>query len=593
MPRSALSKLVFADPRPALPAPSRRRPRPARLSRRAPARPDPAPVAAAAGPATAPRRSYTEILSSAYSTRPLAAAAHDRPMRWRGRRAAVLVLVGIVGATALTRVLAAGAQVIPAPDLLVVVTTKSGSVTRTSLVPIGAPPIPIDVDGTPSPRPARARHRRFGRAGGDRSAARPVPIAPNVVVRRNALAIALKRPAPPLEIDAKIVLRDAGNGLATLAEMHYGFTTPPGNPRTPRRRLGQARRARSRAASSTRCQAKLDSPGANSGPLNFHINVPHARPRRPTSGSTSTRCPRRCSSSNTHASTASTPPTATRRRSPTCTWTRRRRCAIAPTNELVELVAPTSSGCRRRSPLSSTVTEEQTLRHLRLPARALAKPDVRATYRDTDGAGVITTDAALRIEGLPFHMRGQIDTSPWTTRGHTSTRSTSAFSTTRPTAAARSRSTRWSSSPATGSTTRGRCPSPTSDPISTSLSRHGGSTPTHTPLPRGRTRPGHPQASTTGRASVPRTRSRPTTDLGDGVRPLRALVDIDTRGPAADADAQRMQLERRWRRCRADPHDLRRLRRRRGRDGRPLRRFRRARHHPRGDDCRGQRRRVR
>ncbi len=28
-----------------------------------------------------------------------------------------------------------------------------------------------------------------------------------------------------------------------------------------------------------------------------------------------------------------------------------------------------------------------------------------------------------------------------------------------------------------------------------------------------------------------------TTDLGDGTRPLRAIVDIDERGPGADADA--------------------------------------------------------
>ena len=110
-----------------------------------------------------------------------------------------------------------------------------------------------------------------------------------------------------------------------------------------------------------------------------------------------------------------------------------------------------------------------------------------------------------------------------------------------PTAAARSRSTRSSSSPATGPATRERCPSQTSDQISTSRSRRAGSTPTH-PLPRRGPHPGHPRINYQ-QGKDPEDPIEATTDLGDGVKPLRALVDVDARGPGADEDAKRMQLD--------------------------------------------------
>ena len=325
-------------------------------------------------------------------------------MRWRGRRAAVLVLVGIVGATALTRVLSAGAQVIPVPDLLVVVTTKSGSVTRTSLVPIGGAPIPIDVDGTPV----------LGLLEPDIDVSVGLvaieelpdrPIVPNVVVRRNALAIALKRPAPPLEIDAKIVLRDAGNGLATLAEMHYGFTTPPGTRMPPvvsAKLVGPIE-----GGFVDPLQAKLESPGY-SGPLNFHINV--LTPDLAADFRLDFDALPEALFFEQHARVDGLDATY-RHTAPIADVHLDAQASLRnrATNELVEVGANVER-LPQEIVLSSTTTEEQTLVTY-YSSSALAKPDVRATYRATDGAGVLTTDAALRIEGLPFHMRGQIDTS--------------------------------------------------------------------------------------------------------------------------------------------------------------------------------------
>ena len=186
------------------------------------------------------------------------------------RRFRVHLTAAAATAGLLAYVIVAGAATpIPVPDLLVVVTTKSGNVTKTHLVPIGGAPIPIDVDGpTVTGLLEPDIDVSVGLVAIDELPGKP--IVPNVVVTRDVTAVALHRPAPPVDLDARVILRDAGNGFEQIAEIHYGFTTP-----------GGAKMPQSVAAKLVGpieggfvdpLQAKLAVPGYG-GPLDFHVSV--------------------------------------------------------------------------------------------------------------------------------------------------------------------------------------------------------------------------------------------------------------------------------------------------------------------------------
>jgi hypothetical protein len=180
-----------------------------------------------------------------------------------------LYLVGLVALAGIlvSSLSAAAATPIPVPDAIVVVTTKSGSVTKTTLVPIGGAPIPIDVDGPDVTGLLEPDiDVSVGLVAIDELPEKP--IVPNVVISRNPFATG--RTTPPLEIDAKIVLRDAANRLKRLVELHYGFSTPPGAsipPKVSAKLVGPIEEG-----FIDPLQAKIDSPGY-SGPLDLHISA--------------------------------------------------------------------------------------------------------------------------------------------------------------------------------------------------------------------------------------------------------------------------------------------------------------------------------
>jgi len=318
----------------------------------------------------------------------------------RARLLLVPVLVTAVFAVVLT---AGAATVIPVPDALVVVKTKSGTFERTSLVPIGGAPIPIDVDG-PSITGLLEPDIdvSVGLVAIDELPDKP--IVPNVVIRRNALALTLGRKAPPLEIDAKVVLRDANDGLKPLVEVHYGYSTPAGSripPVVSAKLVGPVQ-----GGFVDPLVAKIDSPGY-SGPLDLHVSaltddldakfelgfdaLPEAifvseDPREDG-----------LDALYTHSA-----PVADVHLDAKASLRNR------ATNELMDIGANVER-LPQRIALATTSTADSTLLTYD-SSSVLSKPDLEATFRDTDGAGTVKTDAQVAVAGLPLRMRGQFDT---------------------------------------------------------------------------------------------------------------------------------------------------------------------------------------
>lgn len=195
-------------------------------------------------------------------------AAHERGGR-RRRLIVVPVLVAAVAGAALMA-LTANATPIPIPRLIVMVTTKSGDVVRTTPVLVGGVAVPIDVDdggtlGLLKPDidvsvPLIALDElRNGRI-----------VVPQIEVKRDPLAIASNRPAPPLRIDAEIVIYDLANGLQPMARIVYGFETPRGAVMPPEVRAKLIGPLRSGFIDPL--DVVLETPGYE-GPLKFNVSA--------------------------------------------------------------------------------------------------------------------------------------------------------------------------------------------------------------------------------------------------------------------------------------------------------------------------------
>ena len=187
----------------------------------------------------------------------------------RARKASLGAFAAVLVAGAIHALTAGAAIPIPVPDAIVVVTTKSGNVTKTHLVPIGGAPIPIDVDGPTLLGVLEPDiDVSVGLVAIDELPGKP--IVPNVVVTRDPLAVTLNRPAPPIDFDARVILRDAADALRPFVTVHYGFETPPGA------RMPQVLSAKLVGPITSGfvdpLQAKIDTPGY-SGPLKLKISA--------------------------------------------------------------------------------------------------------------------------------------------------------------------------------------------------------------------------------------------------------------------------------------------------------------------------------
>lgn len=116
------------------------------------------------------------------------------------------------------------AEPVPIPAPTVTVTTQSGSVNKTVTIPMGGLPTAIDVDAAGSATPdvdvSVAMIAAEELPG--------TPVVPTISVVRNLRALRNHTPAPPLRIDFRIDVVDAANDLAPIASVTYGYETPAG-----------------------------------------------------------------------------------------------------------------------------------------------------------------------------------------------------------------------------------------------------------------------------------------------------------------------------------------------------------------------------
>ena len=441
-----------------------------------------------------------------------ARSSKRRPARALGRFVAALAAAGVSTCSR------AGAAIpIPVPDAIVVVTTKSGNVTQDAPRADRRRADPDRRRRADAARRARARHRRVGRPRRDRRAAGQADRRPNIVVTRNA-ARGHARTARRRRWTStrSVILRDAADALRP-------FVDGPLRLRDAGRRAHAARSsarsssARSRAASSTRCRRRSTRPGY-SGPLKLKIRAlthdldakfaldfdalpeaifisedpredgldvlyEHTRARR-------RRAPRRDRDAaqpheRTSCSTSARRSSACRSASRCRTRTRRRR----PTSATTRRSTLSNPDLQRDATATSTATAASS------PTRSSTSPGCRRRW--------------------PARSRP----SPTTRAARTSTPSTS-------TSSRASRSTRSTSRCAT-STGRRRCPAPFLNPeqhIAFASRFVGGATRFRA---AGRLLRRSARRSSSARAPKNDIVDA-TTDLGDGVRPLRALSTSTT-----------------------------------------------------------------
>ena len=448
----------------------------------------------------------------------------------RRRRLPLLVVMVTSAALAYSLVASAAAPFpIPVPDVLVKVTTKSGTVTKTHLVPIGGAPIPIDVDG-----PALLGTLEpdidvsVGLVAIDELPGKP--IVPNVVVTRNALAVATSRPAPPLEFDAQIILRDLLDALRPFVTVNYGFVTPPGA-RMPQR-ISAKLVGPITSGFVDPLQAKIDTPGY-SGPLELRIAAKthdldakfsldfDAMPEAifvsedPREDGLDVLYEHNAPVADVHLDAKAS--------------LRNRN-----TNELLDVGAQIER-LPQRILLKNTNTADTTDISYE-SSSVLSNPDLTATYRDLDGDGSVVTDAKLDVAGLPPKMAGTIKTVP-NDEGGSDIDSVDFHVVEGQQIDAVDFEVRNFDGPA------GAVPAPVLNPeqyIAIASRFIGGET----------------RSRAAGRllgirsAKFERQGDRndivdARTDLGDGVRPLRALIDVDDRPDPSvpDADDKRLAID--------------------------------------------------
>jgi hypothetical protein len=279
--------------------------------------------------------------------------------------------------------------------------TESGGVVRDTPVPIGGVPVPIDVDngsllGILSPDIDVS----VGLVALDEN---PAIVVPNIVVKRDLLAVLRTAPAPPLKINAKVVIEDPLN-FKRVATVNYGFETPAGAripPIVTAKLTGDITNG-----FIDPLKAKIESPGY-SGPLKFNIDATtdtfqgtFALKFDPLPEAIAINMdPRPDGLDFTYDHSGPTPDV-----------------KLDATMDLKDVpsgrvrhIGASVERLPNHIQLSNTNTSTQTFVDYQ-SGSDLGKPDLEAAYRDTLGDGTVQTDANLKVSGLPSHMQGTINT---------------------------------------------------------------------------------------------------------------------------------------------------------------------------------------
>ncbi|MGH2951070.1 MAG: hypothetical protein ACRDKX_03400, partial [Solirubrobacterales bacterium] len=317
------------------------------------------------------------------------------------RRARSLALIVVLLLGALFALSANAAPVIPVPNPLVKVRTESGNVVRERVIPLGGVPVPIDVDerlvlGLLFPDvDVSVGLLAASELPGN-------PIVPTIRVDRDPVALLRNAPAPPLKIDFTIELNDAGNGFSDLADVTYGYETPPGGlvpPKFSSKLIGPIE-----GGFVDPLEALVETPGY-AGPLKLNADVTTADFKGDFQVGLNPlperihfiEDPRDDGLDFAYDHRGAVPDV-------------KLDAAFDLTDRVTDRVRHVDASVERlpqEIKLSNTNTDDRTFVEYEASG-PVGKPDLEANYRDTQGNGNLVVDANVKVAGLPAHMEGEV-----------------------------------------------------------------------------------------------------------------------------------------------------------------------------------------
>ncbi len=313
-------------------------------------------------------------------------------------------LIAVVVVSTVAVLNSSAAPVIPVPSPIIKVHTESGGVVRDRVIPLGGVPVPLDVDerllgGLLFPDVDVS----VGLIAVDELPGKP--IVPTVEIRRDPTAILRNAPAPPLKIEVTIELIDVGN-LKHLATVTHGYNTPKGGlvPPVFRSKLvGPIS-----GGFIDPLEAIVETPGY-SAPLDINASV-DTDAFKGKFGVSLDPLPERIHFIEDPRDDGLD-----------FTYDHSGPHPDVKLHATADLTDPGSGDTRtidatvERLPANiklSSTTSEQGTDFEYTASSFLGKPDLEASYRNTQEDGTVLTDANVKIAGLPFHMKGTVAQDP-------------------------------------------------------------------------------------------------------------------------------------------------------------------------------------
>ena len=461
-----------------------------------------------------------------------AVVAHERMrsavVAVKSHRTRAMVVLAAIGAVGFAVLQAQAAPAIPIPNPIVLVHTESNGVVRNVPVAIGGAAVPIDVDqgkllGLLQPD----LDVSVGLIAADELPGKP--IVPTITVVRDPTAVLRHAPAPQVKVDVTVEILNGGDLSKKIATITYGYETPPGG------RIPQLVRTKLLGAITggfvDPLEATVQTPGYDAPlTLNAHAVTPSldatfAMKYDPMPPQIHFVEDPRDDGLDFHYDHAGTNPD----------------IRLDATAELKDLNAHTSRNIDAsvdRLPntldLAYTGKDDGLLVDFKSDS-TVAQPDVDANYRETKPNGKVATDANVKIAGLPRHLRGELRTVKMPDHSalldHVDFRALDGGQI----GAADFLIRNWTGAP-------GTLPEPDERPDQyvavASRAQPDGSTRFRASGHLERIR-----SATFDRLPAVNDGLDVSTDIGDGSKPLHALLDLDGRGPGAPADAHRMILD--------------------------------------------------